>query len=590
MKRLLMKFTVLLLALLLCLGVIGCRPATQNGEDTTQGATEGTTQAIVEREPIVIDYEGDLTPGGTPEIRAEYADLVYVGKGMPAFYYTEEQAIELLEQIEDLYVIFETGTPEELRAAYDKVKNGALAEMETQEVLATAEYDLYRNDPKAEENRLWMSALLSDANGRIEKLCSRVYESPAAEVFFEGWSEVEIRIKVAKGKGYSEEALALLSQHDELLVQYHALMQQEDYYDTTAALYPEFVRVNNAYAQKLGYDNYMDYVYECRYKREYTPDDIAQVRKVIKEQLIPLYKQLQAELFAMEAQILAEPEEVQQALFDEIHTRMNLGSDNEKFLSYLQSISESFADTYAELFEKEYYYLAKDQNLSSSTAYTNILPSRGMPFLYLGGSPVNAKTMAHEYGHYYAFSLDPYRTFSYDLAELHSQGSEWMYEAYLSGQHTPFVDRYVNLSQLIFGIDNIILCVCVDEFEQTVYANPEKYPDAASLDALYTEIVSGYVDPEMFTGPSYWRRVAFDWPGYYINYGISMIPCLELYYLAESDYESAAQTYLSLSDYEGTLTFSEVLERAGLQNPLDEEYQIFDLEALLALMQQKQSS
>jgi oligoendopeptidase F len=123
-----------------------------------------------------------------------------------------------------------------------------------------------------------------------------------------------------------------------------------------------------------------------------------------------------------------------------------------------------------------------------------------------------------------------------------------------------------------------------------VYANPEKYPDAASLDALYTEIVSGYVDPQMFTGPSYWRRVAFDWPGYYINYGISMIPCLELYYLAESDYESAAQTYLSLSDYEGTLTFSEVLERAVLQNPLDEEYQIFDLEALLALMQQKQSS
>ena len=86
MNRLLMKYTALLLALLLCLGVIGCQPTTQNGEDTTQGATEGTTQAIVEREPIVIDYEGDLTPGGTPELRAEYGDLAYVGKGMPAFY------------------------------------------------------------------------------------------------------------------------------------------------------------------------------------------------------------------------------------------------------------------------------------------------------------------------------------------------------------------------------------------------------------------------------------------------------------------------------------------------------------------------
>ena len=588
MNRLLMKYTALLLALLLCLGVIGCRPATQNGEDTTQGATEGTTQAIVEREPIVIDYEGDLTPGGTPEIRAEYADLVYVGKGMPAFYYTEEQAIDLLEQIEDLYVIFRAGTPEELRAAYDKVKSGALAEMETQEVLAKAEYNLYRNDPKAEENHLWMNALYNDASGRLALLYSKIYASPAAEVFFEGWSEAEIRAQVSKGKGYDEEVRALQSEKDALLVQYHELLQQEDYMETTAALYPELVRLNNAIAQKLGYDDYMDYAYECIYLREYTPDDIAQVRKVAKEQLMPLYNQVIEEMLALEEQILAESEEKQQALFDEMDARRGLTVDSEEFLSYIQSISESFGATYADLLEKEYYYMAYDRTLSYTTRYTDKMPSLKQPFLYLGASPVEAKTVIHEYGHYYAFSLDPGRTISYDLAELQSQGNEWMYEAYLSGQYDPISDRYVNLLDLMIGIDTVILCVCLDEFEQTVYANPEKYTDMESLDALYTEIVSGYTDPEMFTGPSYWRMVLFDWAGYYINYGISMIPCFELYYLAESDYESAAQTYLSLSDYEGTLTFSEVLERAGLQNPLDEEYQIFDLEVLLALMQQKQ--
>ena len=98
MRILWSRLAALLLALLLCLGVIGCRPATQNGVDTT----ESTTEAIGEKEPIVLDYEGDLTLGGTPEIRAEYGDSVYVGKGIPAFYYTEEQAITLLEQIEDL--------------------------------------------------------------------------------------------------------------------------------------------------------------------------------------------------------------------------------------------------------------------------------------------------------------------------------------------------------------------------------------------------------------------------------------------------------------------------------------------------------
>jgi hypothetical protein len=52
--------------------------------------------------------------------------------------------------------------------------------------------------------------------------------------------------------------------------------------------------------------------------------------------------------------------------------------------------------------------------------------------------------------------------------------------------------------------------------------------------------------------------------------------------------DAAKQTYLSLIEYEGDLTFSEVLEGAGLQNPLDPNYTLADFEVLLALMQQKQ--
>lgn len=97
------------------------------------------------------------------------------------------------------------------------------------------------------------------------------------------------------------------------------------------------------------------------------------------------------------------------------------------------------------------------------------------------------------------------------------------------------------------------------------------------------------MDPENFIGAWYWRDSSFENAGYYLSYGVSMIPCLELYYLAETDYERATEIYLALSEYEGHLTFTEVLERAGLQNPFDEDYQVFDFEVLLALMQQKQS-
>ena len=597
MKRLLMKYTALLLALLLCLSVIGCHPETDNGEDTTlettigttESTTEETTQAVVEREPIVIDYEGDLTPGGTPEIRAEYADLVYVGKGMPAFYYTKAQAIALLEQIEDLYVIFETGTPEELRAAYDKVKNGSLAEMKTQATLAMAEYYLYITDPEAEENYLWMQELYSDATGRMEYLCLLVYDSPAAEVFFEGWSEIDIRVALANGKGQDEELRALNREHDELIVEYHKLMQQEDYMATTAALYPELVRINNAIAQKMGYDDYMDYAYECIYLREYAPEDVAQIRKLVKEQLIPVYLQVQQELAAMEEQFANCSEEEALAFMSRLEELETINKDSPELSLFIQGIGESFAATYTELFEKEYYYAAYAGSSSSDIAYTNMLPSLGHPYLFFGTDMMSKSNVLHEYGHYYAFSVAPDRSLRLDLAETHSQGNEWLFSAYLSEQYNDFAIRYVNLFAISFDMESIILDLCLDEFEQTVYANPEKYTDMESLDALYTEIVSGYVDPENFIGAWYWRDSSFENAGYYLSYGVSMIPCLELYYLAETDYERATEIYLALSEYEGDLTFTEVLERAGLQNPFDEEYQVFDFEVLLALMQQKQS-
>ena len=588
MRKLWMQLAALLLALLLCLGVIGCQSTTQNGEDTTQGATEGTTQPTVEREPIVLDYEGDLTPGGTPEIRAEYGDLVYVGKGMPAFYYTNEQAIDLLEQIEDLFVIFRTGTPEELRAAYDQVKNGALAEMKTQSTLARAEYYLYITDPETEENYLWMEELYSDATGRMEYLCLLVYDSPAAEVFFEGWSEIDIRVALANGKGQDEELRALNREQDELIVEYRKLMQQEDYMETTAALYPELVRINNAIAQKMGYDDYMDYAYECIYLREYAPEDVAQIRKLVKEQMVPLYNQVMQELAAMEEQYAALSEEELMAFMSRLEELETINKDSPELSLFIQGIGESFGATYTELFEKEYYYAAYAGSNSSDIAYTHMLPSLGHPYLFFGTDMMSKSNILHEYGHYYAFSVAPDRSLRFDLAETHSQGNEWLFSAYLSEQYNDFAIRYVNLFGISFDMESIILDLCLDEFEQTVYANPEKYTDMESLDALYTEIVSGYVDPENFIGAWYWRDSSFENASYYLSYGISMIPCLELYYLAETDYERATEIYLALSEYEGDLTFTEVLERAGLQNPFDEAYQFFDFDVLLALMQQKQ--
>ena len=575
MKQPWIRLAALLLALLLCLGVCGCTTSSQVGDVTTESTTQAT-----EKEPIVLDYEGDLTIGGTPEIRAQYGDSVYVGKSIPAFYYTEEQAIALLEQIANLYDLLENGTPEEFANAFDSVEFGAYAELITQCRLARLEYDMYRNDPEAEENYLWMTALFGDAAVQMTKLYRLSYGTPAGDLLFDGWSEQKIRIALANADAADDELRELLHKHDELTVQYYEVVEQEGGFDAMVPLFTEFVRVNNATAQKIGYDDYMAYTYECIYQRDYTPKEIEQMRQLTKEQLVPLFLRLYEELLAMD-QILKEDEK--NAVL-ELH---QLPYDNELVDAYIQSVSGSFCDAYTELWEQEYYCIAYDSTASQSIAYQETLLTTSRPYLYIGPYYTDAMSIVHEYGHYYSTLIDPDRAISYDLAEIQSQGNEWLLSAYLSEQQNDIVVRYVNVTRLYHALFNVMLYLCMDEFEQEVYANPEKYTDHESLDALYTEIVSGYLDPAYFN-VDYWHYVVFDYEGYFASYAASLIPCFELYYLAETDMDAAVQTYLSLIEYEGELTYSEVLESAGLQNPLDPNYTMIDFDELLALMQQKQ--
>ena len=563
MKRELSKYISLLLVLLLCLSLVCC-----NGSD----------QPVYE-----FDYEGDLTPGTAAPLRRQYRDKVYVGKGVPTFDYTEAEASELMVQLDELYECLEQDDPAAFVAMFTYVQYGAFARMESQCSLAQLEYSLYRNDPEAAENFEWMNAFYTDASARLFKLYRLAYDSPFCDTFFRGWDEEDIRMALLFADAMDEEYAALQQEYDDVLVSYYEMQQSENFIEESAKLYADAVRINNAVARKLGYENYMDYAYEFMYLREYTPEDVDAVRAYVKQHLIPLYKRVDAELTMLES-------DLRQSEIDAINALMYPELEDESVQTYMQAVGGDFSEEYAKLMEQERYCLAYDPSASRDGAFTDCLRDADQPYIYMGGSYINGFTLIHEYGHYYAFSVDALRAVSYDLCELQSQGNEWLYLAYLSEQHCDLASTYTALYRMYSDIGSIILCLAVDEFEQTVYANPEAYADPATLDALFTQILSGYIDPGAFGAgiEEYWHYVAFDTAGYYVSYAVSMISCLELYYMAEDDLGKAMQTYLSLSEYKGEMTFSEVLENAGMQNPLESDYVFWDFDELYMLMQQKQ--
>ena len=562
----------LLLALLLCATFAGC------------GLFRDNPLQPIEKPAYEFDYEGDLTPGGDASVRALYTDVVSMGKGIPAFDYSEQEAADLMRQIDDLYECLEGDDPAAFVAMFTYVQCGAYARMESQCSLAQLEYSLYREDGEAAENFEWMRAFAADVSTRLSRLYRLVYDSPAKEVFFRGWTQEDIRMALLYADAADDELAALQREYDELLVEYYELQQSESFIEESAELYEKAVRINNDIAQKLGYENYMDYAYEFVFLRGYAPEDIAAVRAYVKEHLVPLYQRVDAELTLMES-------DMRQSEIDAINALMYQEYNSPDVQAYMKMVGKGFSDTYTDMMDKQNFCFAYNAEVSRDGAFTDWLAAQGHPYVYMGANYADAFTFVHEFGHYYAFSVDANRAVSNDLVELQSQGNEWLYLAYLSEQNNDIASMYTVLYRLYNDIGSVILCLAVDEFEQSVYENPALCENPASLDALFTEILSGYIDPGAFGGgiSEYWHYVTFDAAGYYVSYAVALIPCFELYFMAETDLESAVQTYLLLSEYKGTQTYFEVLDLAGLQNPMGKDYVPVDYDVLYELMQKKQN-
>lgn len=71
---------------------------------------------------------------------------------------------------------------------------------------------------------------------------------------------------------------------------------------------------------------------------------------------------------------------------------------------------------------------------------------------------------------------------------------------------------------------------------------------------------------------NYWHYAIVANSLYYLSYAVSLIPTLEIYVTAEEQgFEQAVRLYKTLSDVETGETFLEVLEKAGLSSPFDEQ-------------------
>lgn len=372
------------------------------------------------------------------------------------------------------------------------------------------------------------------------------------------------------------------------------------YYNDLYAKYGEFVNANNAIAKQSGYDNYMDYAYAEVYNREYTPQDVATMRNYVKQYIAPILIKVQEqydEYFPSSGYSSYASSSAQNFvnLFSSEVSVFGSDSNSRTVVNYIADYFKSMTSTTSnqsinyftaanEIFKNGNYYTGTEDG-----AYTYWIGNANTSIVYFGERYVDAFTFVHEFGHYYNGIYNGSMELSMDHDETQSQGDEMMFLAWLKhslGSQNAEGIAMLECKQLLNILITIVQCCAVDEFEQAVYSNSygtgqyKNGIDSSDYGDLYVEILESYCNGKVFNeyDYDYWMYVCVDSAAYYISYAMSALPSLEIFVKSQQNNLAVArQCYFKLytfsdsssvdTDHDGVVTYSEVLQYAGLDSP-----------------------
>ena len=538
---------LIILGMLLCL--VACNLASEleglgildttasTTKNPTKNTTKGTTSTSGGEKNQILDLEYELTQA---EVDAYY-DLL-----------EELEAVSLVG--EDLDAI------DALTAAFEE----SFAYLDAQCSIAAVYHYSHTLDEELEAQYLDCVDICTEANDAYIQMVKRVYlsDSPAKDYLFEGWTEQEIAQLLA----YNPQIAQLQQRNAEISVEYRTTDDDAQ----KISLYIEMVNNNNAIAQIYGYDNYYTFAYQNVYGRDYGMEEVDTLRQYASECLAELYLPAMMNFYSAYSGLSSKNQRILENFLYSDYDSL----DKNYLQSYVDTLDGAMGTAIADMLAYDSYFTKASDALEG--AFTTTIGDRC--FCFFGPGYANAMTVLHEGGHYYAGCYTDLDAIPMDLAELHSQGNEWLFTSYLKTEmNGKIYDALVNY-KMYENIGMILVCLMVDEFEQQVYTTDLTGYTAADLDAMMYRITlryfpNGDCKDRLADMKAYWRLVVVEQPVYYISYAVSGIASISLYTMAEENYSHAMDVYQALCEnVDLEAGFLGNIEAAGLLSPFQRTF------------------
>lgn len=543
------KWIAMLLALCLSFSLLaGCQPQvpeTQPTTQETQTSTE-TTEATEATKP-------------SEDLPSAEELLVYT--------LTQEELSKYYADLESCKTMALEGTDREGLEALSDSLDEQYENIQKQQTIAFVNYSRDQTDEEATQLHLDATDKLTKAYDAMMLMLREVNasESPIKDVLFADWTEEDLKMLSA----YTSEIAQLEKENEELVVEYQALSEGE-LAEGIIPLYQKLIANNNRIAQIYGYDNYYTYGYDVVYARDYTTDTVQQARDYAIKYLVPTVPAI-LQQFALGFQSLTQAEQQVVAAFMEGSYQ---DTDKDYVNLYIDSLPEDLQAVMNHLWQYDRAIFADSTGAKEGAFTVNIGDDA---ICFFGPGYDSTLTLVHEMGHYASTLNLDLDECPMDLAELHSQGNEWLFMNELQDALDPKVYAVIRDYKMYMDMCTILVSFMVDDFEERIYTTDVSGYTKEDFDAVAEEVCQAYggadfVNNYLTDFQSYWRLVVMESPVYYVSYAMSDVAALNLYTIASQDREKAYEIYGHLlKDVDLDLGFQENLKKVGLSGPFDSQ-------------------
>lgn len=361
--------------------------------------------------------------------------------------------------------------------------------------------------------------------------------------------------------------------------------------DALAGFFDRMYDLRQKVANNAGFDNYRDYMHREKNRFDYSPDDCFRFHDAVEQAVRPaVHRLLEVRRKHLGLDRLRPWDLwVDPKGRDRLRPYAQVADLIAKASGIFSNVDADFSGYFQTMADARLLDLDNRRGKAPG-GFCDTLPARNLPLIFMNavGVDEDVRTLLHESGHsFHVFETAHLPLFfqrnpGSEMDEVASMSMELLASPYLDHAHGGYYSEADAQRARRALLERTVLffthCASVDAFQQWIYTDP-RGRDADARDQKWLELRRRFegdvvdwsgLDAER-VARWYFQPHFFEYPFYYIEYGIAQLGALQVWRNSLRDHKAAVRQYREALSLGATKSLPELYRAAGARLIFDAE-------------------